>query len=538
MAKSIAEFGSQVGAMFKTLSAGKLISLTILIVATVWGLIVLFNWSGRPEYLPLYSQLSAEDAGEVVARLKEQKIPYKLSHDGGTIQIPRENVYDVRLELASQGLPRGSGVGFEVFDNTKLGMTDFVQNINYQRALQGELSRTINGLAEVESSRVHIVIPPRSLFIEEEDPATASVILKIHHGRWLGDDQIKGIVHLISSSVPRLSPGNVTVVDQKGQLLAGDDDQTPTAAQISSDHLEFQERKERLLEKSVLSMLELVLGKDKAIVRVSCDLDFIQQESTEELYLPQNQVVRSEKSFNETASKSKPSPEGIPGMASNITKEGSNAAVSTQPTAFNKQDVTRNYEIGKTISRKVMPVGQLNKLSVAVIVDGKYSTIVTGKGDKQTEEIKYEPRTEEEMTKLSLLVKRAVNFDETRGDQVEVTNIPFNTEKIAPLPEVKGVGRWLDQLQAYGSHIKYVMGGLFVLFTFMFIIKPLIKWLTDTSWEDVDLLEHLPKSIAELERQYANKDTSQSEVIAQAAQIMQNKQDDTTQLVQQWLKET
>lgn len=538
MAKSISEFGSQVSAVLKTLSAGKLISLTILVVATVWGVIVLLNWSGSPEYLPLYSQLSAEDAGEVVARLKEQKIPYKLSHDGATIQIPREKVYDVRLELASQGLPRGSGVGFEVFDNTKLGMTEFVQNINYQRALQGELSRTINGLAEVESSRVHIVIPPRSLFIEEEEPATASVILKIHHGRWLSDDQVKGVVHLISSSVPRLAPENVTVVDQKGQLLAGIDDETPTAAQISSDHLEFQERKERLLEKRVLSMLEQVLGKDKAIVRVSCDLDFIQQESTQELYLPQNQVVRSEKTFNETASETKPSPEGIPGMATNITKDSAVTVQTSQPTSFKKQDVTRNYEIGKTISRKVMPVGQLNKLSVAVIVDGIYKTIVKGKGDKQRTEIKYEPRTEEEMAKLAALVKRAVSFDENRGDQVEVTNIPFNTEKIAPLPEVNGIGRWMDHLRAYGSHIKYIMGGLFVLFTFLYVIKPLIKWLTDTSWEDVDLLEHLPKTIAEIEKQYANKEANKSRYIEQATQLIQNKQEDTTQLVQQWLKET
>jgi flagellar M-ring protein FliF len=538
MAKSIAEFASQVGAVFKTLTAGKLISLTILIVATVWGLIVLINWSGSPEYLPLYSQLSAEDAGEVVARLKEQKITYKLSHDGGTIQIPREKVYDVRLELASQGLPRGSGVGFEVFDNTKLGMTDFVQNINYQRALQGELSRTINGLSEVESSRVHIVIPPRSLFVEEQEQATASVILKLRRGRWLSEDQINGVVHLISSSVPRLAPENVTIVDQKGQMLAGADDETPTASKVSSDHLEFQERKERLLEKSVLSMLEQVLGKDKAIVRVSCDLDFMQQESTEELYLPQNQVVRSEKSSNESSSKDKSSPQGVPGMASNISKEKAAGSQTTRPSAFNKQDLTRNYEIGKTVSRKVMPVGQLNKLSVAVIVDGTYTTTVTGKGDKKREEIKYEPRTTEEMAKLSALVKRAVNFDTARGDKVEVTNIPFNTEKITPLPEVKGISRWIDQLRAYGTHIKYIMGGLFILFTFMFIIKPLIKWLTDTSWEDVDLLEHLPKTIAEIESQYANKAANNSQYIEQAAQLMQNKQEDTTQLVQQWLKES
>lgn len=537
MAKSIADFGNQVGAVFKTLSAGKMISLTILVVATIWGLVALFNWSGQPEYLPLYSRLSAEDAGEVVARLREQKIPYKLSHDGGTIQIPGEHIYDIRLELASQGLPRGSGVGFEVFDNTKLGMTEFVQNINYQRALQGELSRTINGLSEVESSRVHIVIPPRSLFIEEEDPATASVSLKLHHGRWLGDDQIKGIVHLISSSVPRLKPEHVTIVDQNGQLLAGIQEE-PTAAEISSDQLEFQERKERLIEKSVLTMLEQVLGKDKAIVRVSTELDFIQQESTEEFYLPENQVVRSEQSLNESSSQNKGTSMGVPGMASNIAKGAAASMQSASPSSFKKQDVTRNYEIGKTINRKIMPVGMLKKLSVAVIVDGKYSTVIKGKGEDKREEIKYEPRTDEEMMKLESLVKRAVNFDEDRGDMVEVTNIPFNTEKIEPLPEVGAISSLMDKLSAYASPIKYIMGGLFVLFTFMYIIRPLIKWLTDTSWEDVELLEHLPKTIAEIEKQYADKEAEKSEYVKRAAQLIQNNQNDTTQLMKQWLKDT
>lgn len=537
MAKSIADFGNQVGAVFKTLSAGKLISLTILVVATVWGLAVLINWSGKAEYLPLYSRLSAEDAGEVVARLREKKIPYKLSHDGGTIQIPGEHIYDLRLELASQGVPRGSGVGFEVFDNTKLGMTEFVQNINYQRALQGELSRTINGLNEVESSRVHIVIPPRSLFIEEEDPATASVILKINHGRWLSDDQVKGIVHLISSSVPRLTPERVTIVDQKGQLLVGIEDEQ-TAAQISSDQLEFQARKERLIEKSVLSMLEQVLGKDKAIVRVSSELDFVQQESTEEVYLPNNQVVRSEQSFNESSSQPKAKSMGVPGMAANIAKGDATSVQSTTSAAFKKQDVTRNYEIGKTINKKIMPIGMLKKLSVAVIVDGKYATIIKGKGEDQHEELEYEARTEDEMVKLESLVKRAVNFNETRGDMVEVTNIPFITEKIVPLPEVQGIGSWLDKLRPYGGTIKYIMGGMFVLFSFIFIIRPLIKWLTDTSWEDVELLEHLPRTIAEIERQYADKESVKSQYVEKAAQLMKNNQEDTTQLMQQWLKET
>lgn len=537
MAKSIADFGSQVGAVFKTLTAGKLISLTILIVATVWGLVVFVKWSGKLEYLPLYSKLSAEDAGEVVALLRERKIPYELSHDGSTVLIPREQIHNVRLDLASQGIPRGGGIGFEVFDNTKLGMTEFVQNVNYQRALQGELSRTINGLAEVESSRVHIVIPPRSLFIEKEEPATASVILKVNHGRWLNDDQIKGIVHLVSSSVPRLAPEHVTIVDQNGKLLAGVDDE-PSAAQVSSDQLEFQKRKERLYEKSVVTMLEQVVGKDKAIVRVSCDLDFVQQESTEEIYLPTNQVVRSEQSLNEESTPTRNIAMGTPGMEANVTRGQAPGSSNEASNAFKKQDVTRNYEIGKTVNRKIMPVGKLKNLSVAVIVDGKYKTVVKGKGKKKTEEIQYESRTAEEMAKFESIVKRAVNFDESRGDRVEVTNIPFNVEKVEPPQEVGAIDKVMSKLKDYGSYIKYFMGGLFILFTFMYIVRPLMKWLTETSWEDVDLLEHLPKSISELEKQYSGGESGKTKYVEQAAQVMQNNQEDTSQLMQQWLKET
>ena len=537
MAQSMSTFGSQVRAIFKSMSAVKLISLAVLVTATIGGLVVMTRWSGQPEFMPLYTHLSAEDAGEVVSRLREQKIPYQLARDGGTIQIPRERIYEIRLDFAAQGLPRGGGVGFEVFDNTKLGMTDFVQNINYQRALQGELSRTINGMSEVESSRVHIVMQPRSLFIEDEEPATASVSLKIHHGKWLNADQIQGVIHLLSSSVPRLKPQNVTIVDQSGKLLAGMDDQ-PTASKISSDQLVFQEKKERLLEKSVLSMLEQVLGKDKAIVRVSCDLNFVQQEKTEEKYLPENQVVRSEQSSSERSSQTATGPAGVPGMETNINRNNNTVAQTSASPGFQKQDNTRNYEIGRVTSRQVMPVGEVKHLSVAVVVDGKYKTIVTGKGDKKTEEIKYVPRTVEEMTKLENIVKRAVNYDELRGDQVAVANIPFDVEKLEVLPEVQGAAKWVDRMKAHGSLIKYVMGGLFVLFTFLFIIRPLIRWLTDTSWEDVELLEHLPRTIAEMERQYAQKDQAQSPLVSQAAQMIQNNQSDTTQLMQQWLKET
>ncbi len=214
-----------------------------------------------------------EEAGEIITYLKAQKIPYRISENGTGILVPHDKVYESRLALASQGLPQGGGVGFEVFDNTKIGMTEFVQNVNYQRALQGELSRTINRIAEVESSRVHIVMPEKSLFIEQEEPATASVVVKLRRGQWLNQEQVKGIVHLVSSSVSRLKPDNVTVVDTSGKMLAGFSDRTEVT-RLSSDQLEYQANLERNLETRIKSMLEKALGRGKAIVRLSCSLDF------------------------------------------------------------------------------------------------------------------------------------------------------------------------------------------------------------------------------------------------------------------------
>lgn len=539
MDKSLIDIGRQFIAVFKSLSAGKLASLTILVAATIWGIVSMVQWSNKADYMPLYSKLSAQDAGEVVARMREQKIPFKLSHNGGTIHIPKERLYEVRLQMASEGLPRGSAIGFEVFDNTKLGMTEFVQNINYQRALQGELSRTIKGLAEVENARVHIVMPPRSLFIEDEEQASASVILKLNHGRWLNHEQVQGVVHLVSSSVPRLMPEHVTVVDQNGKMLAGPENDL-SGSKISSDQLDFQNRKERMLEKRVLSMLETVVGKGKAIVRVSCTLDFMQQETREEKYFPENQVVRSEQISSETSSQGDSRPQGIPGMASNTNKDGPLGAQSVDAANnFNKKDNTRNYEIGKMTSHQIMPVGMIKNLSVAAIVDGTYETVVVGKDEEQSTEQKYVARSADEMAKLESLVKRAVNFDMDRGDKVEISNIAFDTSHLHDdIPEVSGVGRLTTLLDTYSGYIKYVAVGLFMLFTFMFVIRPLIRWLTETAWEDVELLEHLPRTVAELEKQYRQDGANSSAMVNQAANVIQTNKGDTNKVMQQWLKES
>ncbi|MGD9080412.1 MAG: flagellar basal-body MS-ring/collar protein FliF, partial [Desulfobacterales bacterium] len=194
--------------LFKSLSIGKRIALLILAVGFAAGFVFLMNWAGNPEFHPLYTNLDANDAGIILNRLKDQKIPYRLSANGSTILIPQEKIYEIRMELASEGLPQGGSIGFELFDNTKLGMTEFAQNVNYQRALQGELVRTINGFEEVDSCRVHIVMPEKSLFLKDEESASASVVVKLRHGKWLTQQQVQGIVHLVSSSVSRMGPEN------------------------------------------------------------------------------------------------------------------------------------------------------------------------------------------------------------------------------------------------------------------------------------------------------------------------------------------
>jgi len=219
--EAIRQILAQLKATFSNLSLGKKITLVTLIIGSVAGFLFLMSWSGNHEFQPLYAHLDPEDANEVLTRLREQKIEYRIASNGSSILIPQQHIYEVRMQMASEGLPRGSGVGFEIFDNTKLGMTAFAQNVNYQRALQGEMARTINQIAEIESSRVHIVLPEKSLFIDEEQPASASVVLKLRTGKWLNQGQINGILHLVSSGVARLSPENVTIVDSKGKLLAG-----------------------------------------------------------------------------------------------------------------------------------------------------------------------------------------------------------------------------------------------------------------------------------------------------------------------------
>jgi flagellar M-ring protein FliF len=530
----IREILLQLQNLFKSLSIGKRIALLILAVGFAAGFVFLMNWAGNPEFHPLYTNLDANDAGIILNRLKDQKIPYRLSANGSTILAPQEKIYEIRMELASEGLPQGGSIGFELFDNTKLGMTEFAQNVNYQRALQGELVRTISGFEEVDSCRVHIVMSEKSLFLKDEESASASVVVKLRHGKWLTQQQVQGIVHLVSSSVSRMGPENVTVVDSNGRLLTGSKDHSGIAT-LSSDQLDYQAKVEHKLENRVLTMLEKALGANRAIVRVSCDLNFKRYEMTEERFLPENQVVRSEQLFNETARDADPIPQGIPGIQSNLPESipAQNQTTESENTTFAKQDRTVNYEIGKLTSRTLDPVGGIERISVAVLVDGTYQSNTYRGGNL---EWTYVPRSSDELTKIENLVKSAVNFIADRGDKVEVVNIPFETNQMTPAEDDSLVETWLARLEKYKPYFKYTFLSLFLILTFFFVVQPLIRWLTTLTVSEAEMLHQLPRTVGELENEYGS-DAKLPAYKDQVSQLITQDNDASVGVVRDWLKE-
>lgn len=439
------------------------------LVATVLGLSMvgfgsLIFWNQQPDYQVLFSNLTQDDAAEIVSKLKERKVPYQLSGHGGAILVPREQVYEVRLSLASEGLPRGGGVGFEVFDRTSLGTTDFVQRLNYQRALQGELSRTIRQIKEIEQARVHIVTPKEALFLDEQKKPTASVLVKTRSGMALAPAQVEGIVHLVASAVEGMDPGNVTVVDTSGRILSKKND-TTFLGQLTASQLEYQRNIEEGLKKKVQGMLEEVLGFNKAIARVSAEIDFQQVDITEERFDP-GTVLRSEQKNLERSTVRG-------GGSSNGKAKGSEPSVSssseTNLSESERQNEIRNYEVSKINKRIKSPVGTVKRISVAVIVDGIHKETTDGKGKRQKQ---YQPRSPEEMKSLENIVKKAIGYDEERGDQIEVLNIPFN---LSPFDEEGAGGKsegWKEYLLiAYKPAVSLILAFLFIFF----VVRPLLK---------------------------------------------------------------
>jgi len=521
-------FLKQLNIQFQTflrgLSIGKRMFLLFLLGTVMIGSIVMIVLSQNANYQLLYANLTQEDASSIMLKLKEQKVPYRISGDGNSIMIPANYVYETRLQLASEGLPQGGGIGYELFDKNTFGLTEFVQKLNYQRALQGELSRTINQIAEVDKSRVHLVMPEKTLFIEDQEEATASVLVKLHPGRKLKKEQIQGIVHLVASSVMGLKPQNITVVDQYGNILLGGE--SSFLGQLSNSQLEYQNNLERRLENRVQTILEKVVGKGRVIARVSTSLDFSQVEKTEERYDPESQVVRSQNSTEEKSSGKGPVPAGVPGVVSNLPGQQSQSFEQGTRSDFKKTNETINYEINKITERIVEPVVNVNRLSVAVLVDGKRE-LVDGKEE-------YLARTKEEIEKYENIVKSAIGYNEKRKDQVVVENIAF--EKIN-LGEKDGLIEKVEQRRFYMSAIKYAGSALLVLLGFLFIIRPIMNSLATGMQKGP--ISQFPKTVGELEAEIEGTEKERKEVAIRnkVVNVVKENPKQAADLVRTWLDE-
>jgi flagellar M-ring protein FliF len=431
-----------------------------LCVAIVTGTVM---WSERVDYQVLFSNIAQEDSGQVIGKLKEMKIPYRV--EGSAISVPSDKVYELRLELASQGIPQGGGVGFEIFDKTQFGVTEFVQRLNYVRALQGELSRTIKQLSEVSSARVHIAIPERSIFTGKDDRPSASVVLKLRPGTKLSQGQVGGILHLVASSVEGLPAQNITIIDSMGNLLSKPSDGSDMVA--DAKQLEYQKSVDKEYESKLQSMLEGIVGKGKAIVRVSTKLDFTKIERTEEKFDPETIAVRAENRSQEKSTGATGG--GIPGVVANAPGQPTaGAAAPSGSSGSQKQTENINYEVSRVVSKISEARGVVKSISVAVLVDGAGS-----KEQAAGQKAAFTPRSAEEMKKYDDLVKAAIGFDKNRGDQVIVENVPFEAAVFD-----EQVAEKTDYMRYIISALKYIIPFGIVIILFMFVIKPLLTTLS------------------------------------------------------------
>jgi len=435
-------------------------------------------WSASPTYRVLFTNLSDRDGGAVIAQLSQMNIPYRNA-DGGTVLVPADKVHEARLKLASQGLPKGSVVGFEIMESQKLGVTQFQEQVNYQRALEGELARSIATLAPVSGSRVHLALPKQSGFLRDKQPPTASVLLQLHSGKTLDRAQVAGIVHLVSSSVPELSPKSVSVVDQHGNLLASERQGT---AGLDAAQLDYMARIEADTIKRIEDILEPIMGRGNVRAQVTADVDFTQVENMAESYAPnQGPEAKSTVRSQSMSDASQPGPAatgGVPGALSNqpptpataqvnAPAGGAQAAASAAGSNTRRDSIT-NYELDKTVRHTKSASGQIKRLTAAVVVNHRMKAGENGAAATAT------PLTEDELKNVNALVREAMGFSQQRGDSLNVVNSVFSTIDLGT-PEA--LPAWKQpEMVALGKQIGQAM--LFLMLTLIVVfgvVRPALK---------------------------------------------------------------
>ena len=513
-----AVFG-QVVSLYARLPLAQKIAIPVLIAGSMGLIIFVSQWASRPDYGVLFSGLQENDAAAVVEKLKDDKIAFRLRDDGKTVEVsPPDIIHELRLQLAAGGLPRGGSVGYELFNESSLGRTGFVEKLTFIRALQGELERTIQSIDAVRSVRVHITKPKRSVFVKRDVLPTASVLLRLKAGSELDGQQVKGIANLVANSVERLTADNVTVVDSHGKMLNQKSTSGAMMAGSDSTKLQYKSRIEDEYSRRIETMLTEVLGPGKAVARVTADIDFSKYEKEEEAYDPGGQVVRSSREVQEAAGLGAAG--GVPGVISNLTND---PGVLTPPNSGengnNRRETVTNYEVSRAVSRTTSAPGAITRLSVAVLVDGQYSADGATDGGNDAAAAKtYVPLQSDTLRKIEGLVKQTVGFDVARGDTVTVENIRF----FEPDESIEDALARAETQDLIFRGVSWALPALFILLFFMMVMKPLIRFLVSPTEAEVDLSRLLPAGIEELEaelEQERSKLMSSADVAAPAVDI-------------------
>ncbi|WP_022662486.1 flagellar basal-body MS-ring/collar protein FliF [Paucidesulfovibrio longus] len=501
-----------------------------LTVSVTLAFLLMIYWLNMPDYRVLYTKLYPEDASKVVNMLQAAKEDYKLQDGGQTIMVPADRVYDLRLKIAGEGSLHGQGIGFEIFDDIKIGQTDFVQHINYQRALQGELARTISEFPQVERARVHLVIPQKSLFIEEQSPPTASVVLKLKDQASLSKKEITGIVNLVTMAVEGLEKSRITVTDMHGQPLFEPSEDEATVG-MSTTQLEYKNELERKMERRIQELLTPAVGPGNVIARVNAELDFSQKTIHREIFDPNATVLRSETRSEETTQGRANLDGGVP--EANFRGDGFTGTQSTQDST--RETRTSNFEINREEQNIVTPVGELKRLTVAVLVDGVY-TIPKGGGTPV-----YAPRTAEEMAEFERLVKSAIGYDTQRADTVEVSNISFGGPDGVDSDSL--LRTMLEYAQRFG---KPFLNGLLIFLFLILVVRPVVMALIRprVHEQDMDEVSGLPGAdqrlaLDEGEVDEEALDTSMRLENAKnmAFQLFEENTDQAVRLLKSWIKQ-
>ena len=454
---------------------------------------MLFYWAGQKTYSPLVTNLNPEDSAAILKILRDENIPFRVDAGGKNISVSPEDLDHMRLKIATMGFPQSSVVGYEVFDKQTLATTSFVQKINQKRALEGELMRTINTINGVKRSRVHLAVPQKSTFVEDQKKATASVVLDLEPGFLMTEKQVYGIGTLVARAVEGMDASEVVIVDSNGKTLSKNS--SDPLAQASATQLDFRTRMEQDMEKRVEAMLSRILGEGHVVARVSADLDFNQVNETQTIYDADGTAIRSVQKDMKSMEGNRPAPAGLAGQQSNTPGQPP-AANGLKTTDTKTSNEITNYEVPQTVRRTTRQTGSVKKLSVAVLVDGKITKTASADGKIES---KVEAWSPEKLKEFEDIVVGALGIDRKRGDVIEIKNMEFKQEDFL---EAEMVLKEKERKSYIQNIILYSVIGLTIILFFLMVVRPFIKWVTENTTDSVDTF--LPQTLEELERLQKN----------------------------------